>query len=265
MRKSFFSLIRIAVLSAGVLVLPVRAEVLSAFEANSLFDSANADFEANRFEDAALAYRELAEAGHISAELYFNLGTAKYRLDQNGEAILWMKRALVVDPDMPEARQSLTFLRSRIGFFEFAESRFDRFIRSLPPSFGKWATSLAVWSSLILMSLATFSTRLRGRRSTLITFALVSAMGAFVGSRIGQYRATKVGIENVSTITGSGVVALTAPVPEAKSVVDLPPGSEVRILRDAGAWQYAEIPGNLRGWVRAESLQPIWPLPLSKP
>jgi len=259
-----YSLFLFILLAAGLLLTSARAEVLSDSEVGTLFESANGDFEANKFEEAAIKYEQLARSGRISAELYFNLGTAKYRLGQSGEAILWMKRALVVDPDMPEARQSLTFLRTRIGFFEFAESRLDRIIGSLPATFGIWATSLAIWISLVLISMAVFFKGLKARRSTLITCAILAAMAAFVCSRVGHYRTTEVGFENFSTITGSGVSALTAPVPDAKAVVDLPPGSEVRILRDTGGWQYAEIPGDLRGWIRKEMLQPTWPVPHSK-
>jgi len=256
-----YSLFLFILLAAGLLLTSARAEVLSDSEVGTLFESANGDFEANKFEDAAIKYEQLARSGRISAELYFNLGTAKYRLGQSGEAILWMKRALVVDPDMPEARQSLTFLRTRIGFFEFAESRLDRIIGSLPATFGIWATSLAVWISLVLISMAVFLGGLKARRSTLITCAILAAMAAFVFSRIGHYRTAEVGLENFSTITGSGVSALTAPVLDAKAVVDLPSGSEVKILRDSGAWLYAEIPGDLRGWVRSDTIEVNWPIP----
>lgn len=260
-RAVTLSLFLCSLLGLGIVTIPENAEAISVSEAESLFESANADFEANKFEDAALKYEQLARSGRISAELYFNLGTAKYRLGESGEAILWMKRALLVDPGMPEAKQSLTFLRSRIGFFEFAESRLDRFIGSLPATFGMWATSLAAWACLILISIAVFIESLRGKRSSLITFAIIAAMGAVVASRVGHYRTTKVGLENFSTITGSGVSALTAPVLDAKAVVDLPSGSEVRVLRDSGAWLYTEIPGDLRGWVRRDTIEVNWPIP----
>ncbi len=262
--SSIFPLLLFIFLASWGLPAVGNSQVLSFSEPGEPFEKANGDFRAGKFQDAATAYEQLARSGPISAELYFNLGTAKYRLDQNGEAILWMKRALVVDPGMPEAEQSLTFLRSRFGMLEFAESRLDRIIGTLPVTFGWWAGSLLTWISVIMISLALFVGRLKKRRSMLVTIALLAMMAAFVASRVGHYRTTKIGLENFSIVTGNGVSALTAPVPEAKTVVDLPPGSEVKILRDGGGWQYAEIPGNLRGWIRKESLEPVWPLPFFK-
>lgn len=233
---------------------------IAAADPDERFVSANRDFESGNFAEAASKYHELAREGHISSDLYFNLGTAAYRLGKVGEAILWMRRALVVEPAMPEVRQSLEFLRSKVAFLEFTEGRVARVIGALPATFGKWASSIGIWTSLIALSLAFFVQKFRSKRSVLITIAIIGGMGTFVALRIGHYRATRVAIENFATITTTDVRALTAPAPDAKSVIDLPPGSEVRILRDSGQWRYAEIPGDLRGWIRTESLEPVWPV-----
>ena len=45
------------------------------------------------------------------------------------------------------------------------------------------------------------------------------------------------------------------------TVIGLPPGSQVRTLEKRGPWFYVEIPGspeNLRGWVEAGAITPLW-------
>lgn len=227
------------------------------------FAAANRDFEAARFAEAAAAYLDLAQAGHLSPELFFNLGTASYRLGKTGEAILWMRRALVVEPAMPEVRQNLEFLSGKIAYLEFTESDLARFIDRLPATFPQWGVALSLWTALLALSLAFAVERLRPNRSALITLTLVAVMAAFVASRIGHYRATRIAVENFATITVDGASALTAPAPEAQPVIALPPGSEVRILRETGPWFYAEIPGDLRGWIPSTALEPVWPIPSS--
>ena len=240
------------------------ALVSAATEPDESFAAANRDFEAGKFAEASTAYLDLAKSGQISSELYYNLGTTQYRLGKTGAAILWMRRALVVEPAMPEVRQSLEFLSGKIGYLEFTGDRVARFIGRLPATFSKWAVALALWTGLIALSLAFSVERLRPNRSALVTLALVAGMAAFVASRIGQYRATRIAIENFATVTADGASALTAPAPEAKPVIGLPPGSEVRILRETGQWFYAEIPGELRGWIPSTALEPVWPVPLSR-
>jgi tetratricopeptide (TPR) repeat protein len=260
MSKPFLTALLLTVLAFTAHLAPLSA----ATSPDEAFAAANRDFEAGKFAEASTAYLDLAKSGQISSELFFNLGTVQYRLGKTGEAILWMRRALVVEPAMPEVRQSLEFLSAKLGYLEFTEGRVARFIGRLPATFSKWAVALALWTGLIALSLAFAVERLRPNRSALVTLAIIAAMAAFVASRVGHYRATRIAIENFATVTTEGASALTAPAPEAKPVIALPPGSEVRILRESGQWFYAEIPGELRGWIPTTALEPVWPVPLSR-
>jgi hypothetical protein len=259
MRKPPFSSFFVIVLALFAGTPSIRAAV----GPDETFAAANRDFEAGKFVEASAAYLELAQGGHISSDLYFNLGAAAYRLGKTGEAVLWMRRALVVEPGMPEVRQSLEFLSERIGYLEFTVDPVARFIRAVSAAFFKWAVTLALWTTLISLLLAFTVERLRPNRPALITVATLSGAVAFAAFSIGHYRASQLAVENFATITAENADALTAPVPEARSVIKLPPGSEVRLLRQSGQWHYAEIPGDLRGWLRTETLAPVWPLSLS--
>ena len=52
---------------------------------------------------------------------------------------------------------------------------------------------------------------------------------------------------SLAIVTDPEVKAVVSPVPDADPVVDLPPGSEVRLLLDRGQWQFVAIPDDLRG------------------
>lgn len=229
-------------------------------EDNAVFASANADFEKGEFASASRKYFRLAENGLISPDLFFNLGTALYREGKPGEAMLWMRRAEVVRPGMPEAQQNIRFLRDHLGFLEFGQTKIDLALRSLPPTFGKWLFYSALWLGLIAVAAAFCIVRLRPNRSGLITLAVVCFMFALVGNRITEYSKTHLALENFATITADSAAALTSPTPDAESVIDLPAGSEVRILQVAGKWIYADLPGELRGWIRREHLEQVWPI-----
>lgn len=236
---------------------------LRAEEATLAFAEANRLYESGDHAAAATAYESLAAAGHLSADLYYNLGAAKEKLGRSGEAVLWMRRAALLEPGMPEARQSLGHLRTRLAFFEFGETWLDRTIAALPAGFGRWASSLALWGGLLAFAAAFVVPRLQPNRSAFVTLGLVLLMAAFVFSRVGRYREHRLAPERFTIVIGENVNAVTAPTSDAKTVVALPPGSELRLLRVAGPWTYAEIPGDLRGWIRTEAIRPVWPLPAS--
>ena len=224
------------------------------------FQEANRAFEGGKFEAAIETYEKLVESGESSADLYFNLATANYRAGKTGESVLWLRRASLLDSTLPEVRQNLEFLRSRVAFLEFTDSDWLRFLSSLPKPFFLWAVSLLFWLGLILGILGFCLSSFRKFRSWGITLAIIFLTLAFGINRLGNYRQSRIAPENFATIIASGVSAVTSPTPTAKPVIELPPGSQLRILQIDKNWVYADIPGELRGWVRAKEVKQNWPI-----
>ena len=233
----------------------------AAQESVEVFTSANADFESGALEEASLKYQSLVDSGLISADLFFNLGTTQYRLEKPGEAMLWFRRAKIVEPRAPEVPQNVGYLKTKIGFLEFAESGLAGFLRSIPSGTGRWLGSVFLWSGAIAFAGALSIPSLRSNRSGIIALGIVLAMFGYVGLKMDQYEKNQLAPENFATVITAGTKALTAPAPASKTVIDLPPGSEVRIIEASGQWRYVDIPGELRGWVRAEEIEPVWPIP----
>lgn len=235
------------------------AMVAGAAEKEDRFADANQSFRDGDFTKAAGTYASLAEEGLVSPELFFNLGTSYFRLGQSGEATLWMRRALVVDPDMPEPEQSLEFLRTKFGFLEFAETPAEKLLQAYFPNPITWITSISIWFFLILFVSFFVFPAVKQRKALAITFLILLGFIALAGLRAEQYYKKHLAITNYATITGGPTTAVTAPAPDAKPVIDLPVGSEVRILQQSGEWTYIGIPGELRGWVRKSTHQATWP------
>ena len=230
-------------------------------DADTLFAAANRDFEMGDFADANEKYLALVEDGYASPDLYFNLGTTLFREDRPGESMLWLRRARVLDGTLPEPRQSIRFLRTHLAFLEFAESRTDRFVLSLPGGLARWISLACFWLALIALALGFAIPRLAPNRSGFIALAVLLLPVAIVGHLIENYREQNLAPENFATVVAMNTSALTSPTPDAREVIDLPPGSEVRILQSTGPWRYVDIPGDLRGWVRADAVEPVWPIP----
>ncbi len=69
-------------------------------------------------------------------------------------------------------------------------------------------------------------------------------------------------MQDVGVVVLPDVQAYTAATVTSGSVIDLPPGSQVRMLERRGAWVYVEVPTDsekLRGWVEVPALAPLWP------
>src|SRR4051812_5099259 len=90
--------------------------ILLAMTANAAtFEEANQLYEKGKFEHARAAYETVAASGGRTANLFFNLGNAEYRLGHAGRAALDYERALALDPAHPEARMNLNLVREQSG------------------------------------------------------------------------------------------------------------------------------------------------------
>ena len=133
--------------------------------------------------DVAVDYYGMAlGAGFASADLYYNLGNAYYRIGQMGPAILNYERALRLKPSMSDAKENLAL----------AESKTVDRITQLPKLFlVRWIDALCVGISPALW-----------RVIWLVLLALVGA--AVVAFRLGRNRA----IRKAGLIVGAVLVLL---------------------------------------------------------
>jgi hypothetical protein len=171
-----------------------------------------------------------------------------------------MRRAILAEPGMPEARQNIEFLRIRLGFLEFDDSSLSQLVGILPPATGRWTGTFCLWMGLLCAAGAIFSNSLRPNRSGTVALATILMIISVAGFALQHHQNRHIDARNFSTITSPNATALTAPSPSARIVIALPPGSEVRALQTSGQWCYVDIPGDLRGWIKSSHLQSNWPI-----
>jgi len=230
------------------------------------YEKANAAYENGTFDQAVHLYLKSFQEGLISEELFYNLGNAYFKQQNHGDAALWYRRALILNPRMPEPRQNMRTLKNRVGLLDFEPKGIDQFISHFRESELLSLLTGATWLSLLCLASTLCIKRLRPWRSLLVIatcFFIGLAALSFIGLKI--YR-NRIAIDHRAVVTATDALAQTSPVPDANTVTELPPGSEVRIVTNSGPWQYIDIPGELRGWVKTEAITPLWPpvLPTTK-
>ncbi len=248
---------RLLCLTLAALVATGGPGLVAADDPDVTFTGGNRAFQDGRFDDAYDVYRSLFNAGLVSEELFLNLGNAAYRLNQPGEAALWYRRAIVLEPRFAEARQNLQVVRNKTGYHEFDLRGVDAWLARLSPGELVAILSAGLWTALILLAASLVFRRLRDWRPLLYLtggLALTTAIAAAWGL---HRQDSQLDADDLAVVTGNDAAALSGPLPDAEKVVDLPAGSELQILQRRGPWTYVAIPQDLRGWVRSEDLAPV--------
>jgi tetratricopeptide (TPR) repeat protein len=221
---------------------------------NPVFAKANRDYSEGNFQAAVDGYQNLASSGQWSANLFYDLGNAQFRLGNFGEAILNYERALALEPHHPEAAANLVLVLDEARALELKRSGLDRYIESGTSVQYSIAASIAFWFMLFCTTRLFF---LRRRVAAFVSLIVSSAL-VFAGAIFALY-SLETGSRGsaLAIVTAKNIEARLATADSANSVLALPPGSEIRILSERGDWLYAALPNDLRGWIPANGAQRV--------
>ncbi|MEP7071907.1 MAG: hypothetical protein ABI839_05935 [Verrucomicrobiota bacterium] len=230
-----------------VALLLISHSVLLAETADSSFQRGNARYAAADYPGAAAAYEEAAHAGAWSPNLFYNLGNARFREGDFGRAILNYRRTIALERDHLEANANLRLARARTQALEFKLSPSLHYLGLVSSNAYTVAAAILCWAGLLLLlwrrqGLACFLGGL------FITLAIGCALATFLLERAATGEAV---------ILAKDVEARVATTDTARSLLALPPGSEIRILQQRGDWCYAELPDSQRGWIDSKAAELI--------
>ena len=96
---------------------------LTANELNLLFRQANNFMQQGNYYDAIKIYQELEKKSN-DTNLYYNIGNCYSQIDEQGYAVLYYKRALLIDSSNSLARKALEQIESNIISLSLAEKSF---------------------------------------------------------------------------------------------------------------------------------------------
>jgi tetratricopeptide (TPR) repeat protein len=240
--------------SVAVIALGCGAACSAHGDQNPAFAKANQDYSERRFQEAVEGYQELVKSGQWSANLFYDLGNAWFRLGNFGEAILNYERALALDPRHPEAAANLALVRDEARALELKRTALERYIEAGTFTQYSVAASIAFWFALFAAARLLF---LRRRSAILLSLIILSVV--FLAGAIFALYSLENGSKGraLAIVTGKNIEARLATADNANSVLALPPGSEIKILSQRGEWLYAGLPNDLRGWIPAKGAQRV--------
>jgi tetratricopeptide (TPR) repeat protein len=214
---------------------------------DDMFAKANTAFAAGQFKSAIQQYQAVVQSGEWSANLFYDLGNAYFRDSDFGRAILNYERALQLDRNHPEADANLRIARDQTHALELAPKPLENYLNCVGAKSFAILAAILFWGTIILLIL---------RRRKLVWMTIGLLLTASCGLAAYKLESGTRG-QAVAVVVGDNVEARVATADSAKSVLALPPGSEVMILQERGDWSYAALPNDLRGWIPTKAVEKV--------
>jgi tetratricopeptide (TPR) repeat protein len=237
--------------------------VLAGWEAASAGAVQDADkaFAAGDYPTAQRAYQTALSSQGPSAGLYYNLAITQLRQNQPGEASLSLRRAIMLDPRMIDARIALSDLERSQGVPPpplHWTARWKEILAEKAPLPALMITGCVVaWIAAFLLLRAVFRSerKFRAVLGSLVLLAVgagLFSVACLADPRISERHAAVV-------LPSGGTTLLSAPADQSAVVTKIPAGGCVYVHRRSGEWTYCETPSGEKGWTATKSLEPVVP------
>ncbi len=221
-----------------------------------------ASYEEGRYAEAAEGWLASGDYDRLPADTLYNIGNAAYRLGVPGEAALYWRRALVRDATHAEARQNLRFFERKFGSITIERPEYQYALAKLP--LGLWKNLMWAGAWLFALGVLVFpatrpTARLRiAAIAGLVTAPLVAGAG-FCGWYYYPDDARFAPFEEQAVVVADRASIRTDAARNAPLVIEAPAGSLCRLLKRSGDWAYISFTNDTRGWVSAETIEPVIP------
>jgi tetratricopeptide (TPR) repeat protein len=228
--------------------------VISDCLGNTKWNAANAAYAEGKYEVAKVDYIQLVDSREYSPELFYNLGNAWFKLNDQGRAILNYQRALILNPAFDEAKANLQTALKIVG---------NDNPKTMGDSLGRYADYLPVVASVSFwIAIFCMVGALRKGFSYATVFAFVSITAAilFVSSLVVCiWIGAGLKDSNRALVIESGTDLKYGPAITARPVESLQIGQPVRLISARGDWTFCRAnTGNL-GWILSRKVERVVP------
>ena len=238
-----------------MLFLPLSASAVTKAEADSSYVNEN-------YQQAISQYEALLQQG-TSAEIYYNLGNAYYRMDNITRAILNYERALLLSPGDDDIRFNLQLARSKTVDKIVPQSEFflTTWYRSAVNtlSVDGWAyvsllsLSIAIILALIYLFASPIWLRKIGFFGGILLLLMFLLANVFAWNQKQQIEH-----RDGAIIMESAVTVKSTPAQNGTDLFILHEGTKVTVL-DASMddWREVRVPDGKQGWVAVSQIEEI--------
>ena len=252
----------IGLATVGALLVPGGVLVGGAPQ-ESLFAEGNRLYQEGDFAAAAASYDAVIEGGFESAEVYYNLGNAHFRLGEIAHAVLNYRRAARLDPGNDDIRANLALVSQRLQdrieplprFWLL--SAYDWWMGLIP---GGMLQALVAACYLLLGATVVLIVvrRPAGWRTPLRRVSYGAAAATVLLGATLIIRETGVGLPEEAVVMAGEARVLSAPSEEGGlTVFTLHEGTTVRIDRRAGEWAEIVLADGKVGWLPLDVLEVV--------
>jgi len=226
----------------------------------SLFDRGNQAYKTENYQQAIDLYEEVITSGEHSAELYYNLANAYYKLNKIAPSIYNYEKALLLNPNNYEVKNNLKFVQNRMvdPIKEVSKTGFNQWLHGFTGVFyyDTWSKIAIVFSFLVLFSFIGYYFAWRiGFKRVFFGLMILFLVNLILSILISSFE-KKMTENNTQAIVFSESIAVKSePNQNSVNVALLHEGTKVEVLEELDDYYKVVLPDQNVGWLVKKSVK----------
>lgn len=226
------------------------------------FEEGNSMYQKEKYNEAVTEYESVLSANKESADLYFNLGNAYYKLNKVAPSIYNFEKALVLKPNDKDILNNLEFAK-KLTIDEIKETQKVGFEKLLRDFTGKYHYDLWAWISvgfailfLVFFIGYYFSGTTMLKRFffvgmfIIIIFLIISILSAF-------FEKSYFDNEKPAIVFAEVAEVKSEPRSSATDAFMLHEGTKVMVVEKIRGWSKIELLDGSDGWIESNSIKEV--------
>ncbi|PNQ75452.1 ion channel protein [Hanstruepera neustonica] len=234
---------------------------VSGFAQNmALFEEGNELYNDGKYQEAIEKYEAILDSDVHSAELYFNLGNAHYKLNHIAPSIYYYEKALLLSPTDKEIQNNLNFAENMTldDIDVVPEVGISKVINKVSNglSFDMWAyISVILVINFVLLFINYLMSKNSQSKRMSFTFSLVCLFLAFAAltSAFNKYNLDK--SNNPAIVFAQESRVKNEPNLRSEEAFRLHEGTKVQVLDTVDSWKKIKLSDGKTGWIPSQDIK----------
>ena len=231
-------------------------------QGNTLFEQGNTFYNEGNYVEAIEKYETILDGNQHSAELYFNLGNAHYKLNHIAPSIYYYEKALQLSPNDKDIKNNIAFAKNMTidAIDTLPEVGFSKLLKEASNSmnFDAWAmtsvTFVILFVLLFLMYYFTFST---SKKRLAFIGSVTSIILACIALAFTFHNYNLVQKDNPAIVFAQESRVKSEPNLRSEESFRLHEGTKVQILDTVNNWKKIKLSDGKTGWISNEDIKAL--------
>lgn len=227
---------------------------------STLFEQGNALYNEGKYAEAIDKYMSVLETDVHSAELYYNLGNAHYRLNNVAPSIYYFEKALLLNPNDKDIKNNLAFANNMTidAIDNIPEVGFSKLIKNVTNtfSFDMWAkiAVLLAFVYVVLVLLYYFSYASGKKRVAFVT-SVVCLLSLCIALAFAFNKFELDKKNNPAIVFAQESQVKTEPNLRSEEAFRLHEGTKVQVIDTVNNWKKVKLLDGKTGWIDSEDIK----------